>query len=273
MNLQFYYYTNITMKKNLNLIIISLGFVLMVSSCNSYKKLTYLQDLQETGSENLFEKSKPGYQLQPGDLLYIQVVTENEEINKLFNPFSSQNASQYVRPESVFYTGFLVNDSGYVEMPLMDKIRISGLTIDQAQDSVKQRAMRFLKDPQIILKLANFKFTVMGEVKTPGVKQITANQVNIMEALAYAGDITYNGNRKKVLLLRQTEKGTQSYRIDLTDDNIIKDDLYYIMPNDVIYVEPLGSTLFREQASDYVFVISALTSTLTAIALILNLMN
>jgi polysaccharide export outer membrane protein len=158
-------------------------------------------------------------------------------------------------------------------MPLLDKIRVSGLTIGQAQDSVKHRAMRFLKDPQIILKLANFKFTVMGEVKTPGVKQITANQVNIMEALAYAGDITYNGNRKKVLLLRQTEKGTHSYRIDLTDDNIIKDDLYYIMPNDVIYVEPLGSTLFREQTSDYVFVISALTSTLTAIALILNLMK
>ena len=158
-------------------------------------------------------------------------------------------------------------------MPLLDRIMVSGLTTDQARDSVRQRAMRFLKDPQVILKLANFKFTVMGEVKTPGVKQVTANQVNILEALAYAGDITYNGNRKKVLLLRQTAEGTRSYRIDLTDDNIMDHELYYIMPNDVIYVEPLGSTLFREQTSDYVFVISAITSTLTAIALILNLMQ
>lgn len=260
------------MKKNLTPIIISLAVTLMLSSCNSYKKLTYLQDLQETGSQGLLEKNKPGYQLQPGDLLYIQIVTENEEINQLFNPFSSQNTQQ-MRPESMFYTGYMVNDSGYIEMPLLEKIYVSGLNTDQAQDSVKLRAKRFLKSPQIILKLANFKFTVMGEVKTPGVKQVTANQVNIMEALAYAGDITYNGNRKKVLLLRQTEKGTQTYRIDLTDDNIIKDDLYYVMPNDVIYVEPLGSTLFREQTSDYVFVISAVTSTLTAIALILNLMN
>ena len=261
------------MKKYVNLTGIGFVLMLMFSSCGSYKKLTYLQDLQETGSEDLFEKSKPAYQLQPGDLLYIQIVTENEEINQLFNPFSSQNASQYVRPESVFYTGYLVSDSGYIEMPLLEKIRVSGLTTDQAQELVKQRAQKFLKSPQIILKLANFKFTVMGEVKTPGVKQIMANQVNIMEALAYAGDITYNGNRRKVLLLRQTKEGTQSYRIDLTDDNIIKNDLYYIMPNDVIYVEPLGSTLFREQASDYVFVISAISSTLTALALILNLMN
>ncbi|MFP4025532.1 MAG: polysaccharide biosynthesis/export family protein [Thiohalospira sp.] len=261
------------MKKFLTPIIISLSAALMLSSCNSYKKLTYLQDLQETDNQGLLEKNKPGYQLQPGDLLYIQIITENEEINQLFNPFSSQNASQQLRPESMFYTSYLVNDSGYIEMPLLEKIYVSGLTTGQAQDSVKQQAKRFLKSPQIILKLANYKFTVMGEVKSPGVKQITANQVNIMEALAYAGDITYNGNRKKVLLLRQTEKGTQTYRIDLTDDNIIKDNLYYVMPNDVIYVEPLGSTLFREQTSDYVFVISAITSTLTAIALILNLMN
>ncbi len=261
------------MKKFLTPIIISLSAALMLSSCNSYKKLTYLQDLQETDNQGLLEKNKPGYQLQPGDLLYIQIITENEEINQLFNPFSSQNASQQLRPESMFYTSYLVNDSGYIEMPLLEKIHVSGLTTGQAQDSVKQQAKRFLKSPQIILKLANYKFTVMGEVKSPGVKQITANQVNIMEALAYAGDITYNGNRKKVLLLRQTEKGTQTYRIDLTDDNIIKDNLYYVMPNDVIYVEPLGSTLFREQTSDYVFVISAITSTLTAIALILNLMN
>ena len=80
-------------------------------------------------------------------------------------------------------------------------------------------------------------------------------------------------HRKKVLLLRQTEDGTKSYRLNLTKGNIIESDLYYIQPNDIIYVEPLGSTLFREQASDYVFVISAISSTLTAIVLILTLLR
>jgi len=246
---------------------------ILLSSCNSYEKLTYLQDIEETKGASIFEKNKPGYQIQAGDLLYIQIITENQEINQLFNPFTSSTSSQSLRAESMYYSSYLVNDSGYIEMPLLEEIFVSGLNIDQVQDSVKQRAYRFLKNPQVIAKLANFKFTILGEVNTPGVKQITANQVNILEALAYGGDISYNGNRKKVLLLRQSDKGTQSYRLNLAKGNIIDSEMYYIMPNDIIYVEPLNSTLFREQASDYVFVVSALSSTLTAVALILNLIK
>jgi polysaccharide export outer membrane protein len=264
---------NNIMKLKLKHLIIFAGLILILSSCNSYEKLTYLQNIEETGHEGLFEKDKPGYLLQPGDLLYIQILTENKEINELFNPTMNITSTQAMRPESMFYTGYLVNDSGYIEMPLLDRILISGLTMDQAQDSIKAKAMKYLKNPQIIVKLANFKFTVLGEVKAPGVKQVTANQVNIMEALAYGGDISYNGNRKKILILRQTAEGTKTYRINLAKSDIIRSDMYYIMPNDIIYVEPLSSTLFREQASDYVFVISAISSTLTAVALILNLMK
>lgn len=257
--------------KNTTLLLIAFAFLL--SSCNSYEKLTYLQNVEETGTGEMYAKNKPGYLLQPGDLLYIQIITENQDINLLFNPTLGQNASQYLRPESMFYTGYLINDSGLIEMPLLGHIEVSGLTLEQTRDSIRSKALKYLKNPQIITRLANFKFTVMGEVNAPGVKQVTANQVNIMEALAYAGDISYNGNRKKVLLLRQTAEGTHTYRINLTKSDLIKSDMYYIMPNDIIYVEPLGSTLFREQTSDYVFVISAISTTLTAVALVLNLLN
>ena len=249
------------------------ALTLLFASCNSYEKLTYLQDIEETKDASIFKKNKPGYHIQAGDLLYIQILTENQEINLLFNPTMSPSSSQYIRPETMFYTGYLVNDSGYIEMPLLERIFVSGLNIDQVQDSVKQKAFRYLKNPQVIARLAGFKFTVLGEVKAPGVKQVTANQVNIMEALAYGGDISYNGNRKKILLLRQTAEGTQTYRINLSKGDIVNSELYYIMPNDIIYVEPLKSTLFREQASDYVFVISAISSTLTAVALILTLLK
>ena len=262
------------MKKNYKNIFRLIILAVLLSSCNSYEKLTYFQGIEETKDTAIFEKSKPGYQIQAGDLLYIQIITENKEINELFNPLTGvASASQYVRPESMFYTSYLVNDSGYIEMPLLESIYVSGLNIDQVKDSIKQKAYRFLKNPQVIAKLANFKFTVLGEVKAPGVKLVTANQVNIMEALAYSGDISYNGNRKNLLLLRQTAEGTQSYRINLTKGNIINSELYYIMPNDIIYVEPLKSTLFREQASDYVFVISAISSTLTTIVLIITLLQ
>lgn len=261
------------MKLKLNHLIILAALVLTLASCNSYEKLTYLQNIEETGDEGIFEKNKPGYVLQPGDLLYIQILTENKEINELFNPTMSASSTQAMRPESLFYTGYLVNDSGYIEMPLLERITVSGLTIDQASESIKSHATKYLKNPQIIVKLANFKFTVLGEVKAPGVKQITANQVNIMEALAYGGDISYNGNRKKILLLRQTAEGTKTYRINLAQADVVNSNLYYIMPNDIIYVEPLKSTLFREQASDYIFVISAISTTLTTVALILTLLK
>ena len=261
------------MKIKLNHFIIPGILSLLLASCNSYEKLTYFQDIEETKDTAIFEKNKPGYHIQAGDLLYIQIITENQEINQLFNHLISQTTSQNLRPENMFYTSYLVNDSGYIEMPLLESIYVSGLNIDQVQDSIKQKAYRFLKNPQVIAKLANFKFTVLGEVKSPGVKQVTANQVNIMEALAYGGDISYYGNRKKILLLRQTAEGTQSYRINLTKGGIINSKLYYIMPNDIIYVEPLNSTLFRVQVSDYVFVVSAVSSTLTAIVLILTLLQ
>ena len=261
------------MKRNYRNIFRLIILAALLGSCNSYEKLTYLQDIEETKDASIFKKQKPGYQVQAGDLLYIQIITENAEINLLFNPTMNLTNVQNLRPESMFYTSYLINDSGYIEMPLLEKIYVSGFNIDQVQESVKKKAFRYLKNPQVIAKLANFKFTILGEVKTPGVKQITANQVNILEAVAYGGDISYNGNRKKILILRQTDAGTQSYKINLAEGNIIDSDLYYIMPNDIIYVEPLKSTLFREQASDYVFVISALSSTLTAVALILNLMR
>ena len=135
------------------------------------------------------------------------------------------------------------------------------------------KADKYLKDAQIIVKLASFKFSVLGEVKSPGIKEISTNKVNIFEALAYAGDISYNGNRKNALIIRQTQRGSHTIRIDLTNKNLIASENFYIMPNDVIYIEPLGSTLFREKASDYTFVISAISSTLTAVVLVLNLMK
>lgn len=260
--------------KNINYLLI---FVLAVSisSCNSYEKLTYLQDIDEIEENNLFAKNKADYNVQSGDLLYIQVITENPEINKLFNPsFDPSSSNQnYLRPESMYFSAYLVNDSGKIQLPIIKEIEVKKFSINEIQTKIAKKANKYLKDAQVIVKLASFKFSVLGEVNSPGIKQISTNKVNIFEALAYAGDINYNGNRKNALIIRQTQDGSYTKRIDLTNKNLIASEDFYIMPNDVIYIEPLGSTLFREKASDYTFVISAVTSTLTAVALVLNLLK
>ncbi len=246
------------------------------SSCDSYKKLTYLRDIAETGQDSLFSKNKPEYLLQPGDILYIQVVTPNEDINRIFNPLmGAGQGNQNMRQggQSLYYNGYTVNDSGYIEMPIMDTIYLNNLTLQQAKDRIRKKADKYLKKAQVITQLASFRFTVLGEVRNPGVQEVYDNQVNIMEALAYAGDISYNGNRENVLVIRPTGEGSRTFRIDVTDNDLIDKQGYYIQPNDVIYVEPLKTTMFRERSSDYMFLLGAVSSILSTTVIVLNLMN
>lgn len=245
----------------------------VLSSCGSTKKLTYLKEIAETRQDSIFDKKKPGYNIQPGDLLYIRVITSDEEINKIFDPMMTGTGNQQVRAESIYYNGYSVSDSGYIEMPIIDSVYVNNMTLEEAKRRIKDKADKYLKKAQIIVKMANFRFTVMGEVNSPGVKEVLDNQVNLLEALAYAGDITYNGNRENVLLIRPTGNGSQTYRLDVTNKDIIASEDFYIRPNDVIYVEPLGSTLFRERSSDYMFILSAVSSILSTTAIILNILN
>ena len=255
--------------------ILILFFAAAFTSCDSYKKLTYLRDIAETGQDSIFEKHKPTYKLQPGDILYIQVVTPNEEINKIFNPLMGGESNRNVSRggQNLYYNGYSVTDSGYIEMPIMDTIHVNNLTLAKAKDRIREKADNYLKKAQVIVRLASFRFTVLGEVNAPGVKEVYDNQVNIMEALAYGGDITYNGNRQNVLIIRPTGDGSRTLRIDVTDKNLVHKTGYYIQPNDVIYVEPLKTTLFRERSSDYMFLLVAISSILSTTVIVLNLIN
>ena len=247
--------------------------MVLLSACASNEKLTYLQNIAETGQDNIFEKNKPGYKLQPGDVLYIRVITSSEDINKIFDPLMGGQGSQRISPENMYFNGYNISDSGYIEMPILDTIYVNNLTLEQAKRRIKQKAGQYLKKAQVIVKMANFRFTVLGEVKAPGAKEVLDDQINIFEALAYAGDITYNGNRQEVLIIRPTGEGSRTFRVDMTNKELIEQPLYYIQPNDIIYVKPLRSALIRERSSDYMFLLSAASSVLSSTAIILNIIN
>jgi len=256
-----------TLKQLIYLILIAAVF----SSCNSYKKLTYLQGIEETGKDSTFLKNQPTYEIQPADIMYIRIFTQDEEMNQLFNPFmGQQDGGQRQQGGNLYFNGYTVNDAGYIDVPILDTIYIKGLTVDQAREKIEERAFEYLKEPIVIVKLANIRYTLMGEVNGTGVHKVYDVKLNILEALSYGGGISYNGDRQNVLILRPTDKGTQTFRVDVTNKNLITSELYYIQPNDIVYVPPLKTTLFRERTSDYMFMISALTSIISATALILN---
>jgi len=245
---------------------------LLLSSCNSYKKLTYLQNIGKEYPDSLYAKKKLPYRLQPGDILYVRIITQNEVTDRLFNPnLGIQGTAQYMRTENLYIMGYEINDSGYIELPVIKEVFVQGLTVDETKEKILVKARKFIKEPQIIIKPHTFKFTILGEIASPGVKEHGAYQVNLMEALALGGDITYYGNRENILVLRATKDGSKAFRVDVTDNELVASEAYYIQPNDIIYVEPLKTTLFRVRTADYLFYLTAFTSVLTTFVLILNL--
>ncbi|GAI29292.1 unnamed protein product [marine sediment metagenome] len=196
----------------------------------------------------------------------------NEEVDRLFNPFYRMGTSSLqIGAGSLYLMGYEISDSGYIELPIIKNIYIEGLTIKEAREKIQQSAEKYLNEPHVIVKLSTFKFTILGEVKSPGAKEHGVHQINLLEALVLGGDITYNGNRQNILILRATKDGTKAFRVDVTNKNLVSSEAYYIQPNDIIYVEPLKTTLFREVSSDYLFLLSTITSAVTALLLILNI--
>lgn len=245
---------------------------LIISSCST-KRLTYLREIGYP-PDTTYQKIKTPYHLQSGDILYVRIITQDEEVNRLFNPIFSQGGSSGVltRGEGLYISGFEVKDSGYIDLPILKKVQVDGLTTDQAQMVVDSVAKKYLVDPQVIVKLHTFEVTILGEVKSPGLHNYATFEMNLLEALALAGDITYNGNRETIVLMRPEQDKYQVYRIDLTDKELVGSPAFFVQPNDIIYVEPLRSTLFRETTSDYMFFVSAITGVLSLVVLVIGLL-
>lgn len=241
--------------------------------CTHYRDITYLRNLKPSAGDSLYKCTFTNYQIQPADILYIEVNSLDQNINSVFNQ-TSQNSNATISSEGGYYIyGYSVDSDGAVNLPVFGKIKVSGLTITGAQDAILKQAEKYITNVRVEVKLMSFKISVIGEVKRPGQYSIFNDKANIFEAIAIAGDVSYYGNRKNILLLRNKPEGTNTYRIDLTDKNFLSSHLYYLQPNDIIYVEPLKSTGLKLSASDYSVLISTLSVTLTTIVLIFNLLK
>ncbi|NJK86164.1 MAG: hypothetical protein HC906_09525 [Bacteroidales bacterium] len=154
--------------------------------------------------------------------MYIKVFTLNKEVSDVINQSSGSSQQNLFQNEtSLYINGYAVDDSGYVEVPVLGKILVINKTIDEAVEAVRARANNYLKDASVVVKLISFKFTVFGEVSRPGIYRNFNNQLTVLEAISMAGDITDFGNRRQVLVLRPSNTGTQTFRLDLTDKKFL----------------------------------------------------
>ena len=220
--------------------------LIFINSCTSQKKLLYLSNLDTTIQKQYFPYSSPEYQIQKRDILYIQFFTQNEDLSQILNISSNRYTTNiFTNETSIYIFGYTVNDSGNVVLPLIGEVSIIGLSVDQARRAIQSKANTLIKDVTVTLKLISFKVTVIGEVNRPGTYTNFNNQLTVLEAIGMAGDISDFGNRKKVLVVRPTPTGTETFRMNLQDKNLLLSEAFFLLPNDIVIVDPIKSKPFQ----------------------------
>lgn len=249
--------------------LMGLLLLLAVSSCKSTKDITLFQSSPNEGTSFHLPPVPPEHKIAPFDNLYIKVLTLDTEVNKLFNPSSATEGTNtqmlYESPAGQYLNGYRVSSEGTISLPILGEINILGLTLNGAEEQIKVKAQEYLKDPIVQVKLLNFKLDILGEVSSPGIYYSYEGSINIVEALGLASGITNYANLRNVVVNRKVDNITTSYKIDLTKNTIYTSEVYYLKPNDVVYIPPSKLVRRGENTGTYSMVLSTLASLLVII--------
>tara|TARA_B100000780_G_scaffold266664_1_gene223059 strand:+ start:1554 stop:2276 length:723 start_codon:yes stop_codon:yes gene_type:complete len=206
-----------------------------MSSCVSMKKRIYIQDSKE--SDNIvYPIQNVEYKISRQDILYITV----KSLSEVSLVIQSQSQSQAGSGEMLFYlNGYSVNKQGEIFLPVIGYVSVLGKTLVEVKKVLQIEVDVFYKDAIIDVKTAGIKINVLGEVNSPGSYIFYQNQVSIFDVLATSGDLTELANKEEVKLLRHSNNTVIVHKLDLTNENLLSSDFYFLQPNDVIYIEPL----------------------------------
>lgn len=214
----------------------------LFSSCIPTQDLIYLQKKDNSSDEMSISavESKP-YRLQTNDVLSITIKAIDP---KLVAIFSTTNQGETGKSETgLYFDGFTVDDHGNIRIPVLGELNVIGFTLEEIRVRIEKQLLAeyFNKEANIFVnvKLAGFRYTINGEIGSTGTKTLFQEHVNVMEAIANAGDITITGDRKAVTIIRKSPTGVIMHDIDLTDINVMNSPYFYLQPNDYIYIKPL----------------------------------
>jgi polysaccharide biosynthesis/export protein len=245
---------------------------LLFSSC-MHKKILYLQDKTDSIEiSNDYINAPVDYMVKKNDILYVDIFSSNKEVSSYFEQNSQESSSTQGGNSSGFYLyGYAVNDTGYVNLPVLGSIFVLGKTMKEIQDIVQKKTDEHLNNAIATVRLVSFYVTFLGEVNSQGKLTIMQENVNILDGLALAGGVSDYGNKRNVLLVRKISNGTKTLRIDLTNRNLLTLPEFYLQPNDIVIVEPLKNKSFQMGVRDYTIILTTVTSTITMILLITSL--
>lgn len=244
------------------LLVILLGTLFSLPSCVKYRDLVNFQEGAKLDSLALPINNLPSYQLQVDDILTISVYSSDKTAAEPFNISLVEIANPTTNASNSNSSSYLIDEDGKVVMPVVGAVKIAGLTLPAARDTLTARVARYIKDPLVHIRLQNFKITVLGEVKQPSTFTFPDEKVTLLEALGSAGDLTQYGRRDNVLIIREVNGEREFGRVNLKSGDLFKSKYYYLSQNDVVYVEPMKSktgSVTDESAKIAPWVLAAIT--------------
>lgn len=210
---------------------------LILISCSTKKDILLIQD---SSKPNEFNINYEVIKIQPDDILRIKVSSKSPELAQLFTFNESVNSNT---AESYQINGYLVNSDGFINIPLLNPLQVQNLTIDQTAELIKNslKEQGLLINSSVDVKIVNAYFTVIGEVNSPGRYSFLKNNMDILQALGIAGDLTINGKRNDIRILRYKNGNLKVNTVDITKSELLLSENFQIFPRDIIIVNPNSS--------------------------------
>ena len=246
----------------------------ILTSCISTKDLTYLQPSAVAKSDSIKvsqENSKP-YRIQTSDILSVNIKALDPKLVEMFSTSSGGSVQLQQSPQTLYFNGYTVDDHGNIRVPILGEVNVLGFTTDEVRQKIEKQLLEeyFRKEANIFVtvKLAGLRYTINGEIGSPGTNILYQDRATVMDAIANSGDIPITGNRKEVQIIRKFPHGFETYSIDLTDANAVNSPYFYIQPNDYIIVKPMKQKTWGTGVTG----VQSVATIMTAISLITTLL-
>lgn len=236
-----------------------LAITLFLASCVPQSRLKYVQDDTTTQLKEEYIRTRPEKRIKPFDNIYINVLSMDEQTARIFSNQSSNNSGN-INLDLLSYT---VSEEGSIDFPFIGEINLYNLTLLEAKAKVEKEISQYLNNTSITMKFVNSNVTVLGEVRNQGEFPYFKEQLNIFQALGYAGGVTDYGDKSKVTLIREYNNLSKYHNLDLTDKNIVESTFYYLQPGDVVIVEPIKTKFHNLRTFTYSTFLATSTTLIT----------
>jgi len=241
--------------------------LVIITSCVSQKDVIYFQT-DQTDKTALLNEYKT--RIKPDDLLFITISSQDVDAVKPFNISAVTYETTSDLAGVAQQQSYLVDSKGEIELPVLGKLKVSGLTREELIALFTSKLKPdYVKDPNINVRIGNFKVSVLGDVSAPGVFNIASERITILEAIALAGDLNVSGKRDNILVLRESDHGKIEYRVNLLSDSIFTSPVYYLQQNDLIYIEPNNASIQSASSNSTTTLFISITGLLVTIATLL----